>query len=254
MNTLEDLSRNGKDGLTPVLKKPKEYTPEAPLGYWLFLFGAMGLMLYTSLDSFFSTGRIWPVIFILGLFLMFLHSHLETRQRKRHATFLETCVFPPKISAELAKRYPHLSNEQLTLVIQGLRQYFQLCNMAGPKLVSMPSRVVDVAWHEFILLTRPYHRFCIYALGNFLHHTPASEMESPKVITEGLKTAWLHACKWEEIDQKSPSRLPFLFAIDTALAIPDGFTHPLENNYATDDAGACGSGGCGGCGGCGGGG
>ena len=36
----------------------------------------------------------------------------------------------------------------------------------------MPSRLVDEAWHEFILDSLSYTRFCEAAFGGYLHHTP----------------------------------------------------------------------------------
>lgn len=35
-----------------------------------------------------------------------------------------------------------------------------------------PSHKVDLAWHEFILFTRAYHRFCESYFGEYIHHTP----------------------------------------------------------------------------------
>ena len=35
-----------------------------------------------------------------------------------------------------------------------------------------PSKRVDEAWHQHILFTREYARFCRYHLGEFLHHNP----------------------------------------------------------------------------------
>lgn len=35
-----------------------------------------------------------------------------------------------------------------------------------------PSKVVDYAWHEFILFTKLYENFCKEKLGKFIHHTP----------------------------------------------------------------------------------
>ncbi|TRX53064.1 hypothetical protein FNH22_21380 [Fulvivirga sp. M361] len=35
-----------------------------------------------------------------------------------------------------------------------------------------PSLMVDLAWHEFILFTKAYERFCRIELGSFIHHTP----------------------------------------------------------------------------------
>lgn len=35
-----------------------------------------------------------------------------------------------------------------------------------------PSHTVDLGWHEFILFTKAYARFCEQQLGRFIHHTP----------------------------------------------------------------------------------
>lgn len=34
-------------------------------------------------------------------------------------------------------------------------------------------RVIDEMWHEFILCTRDYSRFCLDYLGGYVHHAPA---------------------------------------------------------------------------------
>jgi uncharacterized membrane protein YgcG len=43
----------------------------------------------------------------------------------------------------------------------------------------MPSRLVDEAWHEFILDSLSYIRFCETAFGEYLHHTPDEAMSTP---------------------------------------------------------------------------
>jgi hypothetical protein len=124
-------------------------------------------------------------------------------------------------------------------------------------MVSMPSQVVDVAWHEFILFTRKYEHFCSNAIGRFLHHTPAEAMESQTVAQAGIKKAWRISCLRENISPSSPTKLPLLFSIDAELSIPDGFEYSLnckKNGSAGYCAGHIGCGGCGGdSGGCGGG-
>ena len=32
---------------------------------------------------------------------------------------------------------------------------------------------IDIAWHEFILMTKDYEQFCHKYLGRFIHHTPS---------------------------------------------------------------------------------
>lgn len=92
----------------------------------------------------------------------------------------------------------------------------------------MPSQVVDDAWHEFILFTRSYKAFCNKALGRFLHHTPTEAMSTPTLAQEGIKRAWRLACAKEHISPGNPTRLPLIFAIDSMLNIPNGFTYTLN--------------------------
>ena len=87
----------------------------------------------------------------------------------------------------------------------------------------MPSQAVDVAWHEFILATRLYQRFCERGFGRFLHHTPAEGMPGPSAASAALRRCWHLACRRAGIDARKPRALPPLFALDAALAIPDGF-------------------------------
>jgi hypothetical protein len=43
----------------------------------------------------------------------------------------------------------------------------------------MPSKLVDDAWHEFILDSVSYVDFCSQAFGDYLHHTPEETMGTP---------------------------------------------------------------------------
>jgi len=97
----------------------------------------------------------------------------------RREELIDTFIFPPSIAGKITEKYPQLSEQQAAEVMHGLREYFHLCNLAGYRMVSMPSQVVDVAWHEFILFPRKYEHFCSKALGRFLHHTPAEAMSAP---------------------------------------------------------------------------
>jgi hypothetical protein len=142
--------------------------------------------------------------------------------------YLENYKFHQGIQAKVAKRYPHLSEDQLTLVLDTLRDYFFMTHRAHKMMVSMPSQVVDVAWHEFILFTRLYNDFCRHCFGRYLHHTPTEVMKSQTVAQEGIKKTWRLACTSEKIDPTKPDRLPMIFAIDALLAIPDGFHYSLD--------------------------
>lgn len=193
-------------------------------------------------------------IIVAGVVLALIGGQLWLYQlKKRRYQFIATYEFPPRLITTLQKTYPTLSEQQLDLVIQGLRQYFQMCLTSRRRMVSMPSQVVDVAWHELILFTKTYQLFCKRAFGRFLHHIPAEAMSSPTQAQDGIKRAWRLACNHEGIDPKQPVRLPLIFELDALLAIPEGFRYVLDCQKSGADT-YCGShvgcgGGCGGSGG-----
>lgn len=149
---------------------------------------------------------------------------------KRRRKFLDNYQFPERLNSQLQKTYPHLEKQDIDDVIEGLREYFQVCNIAGRKSVAMPSQAVDLAWHEFILFTKRYEQFCKKGLGRFLHHTPAEAMSSPTQAQDGIKRAWRIACVRADIDPHKPKQLPPLFTLDSRLAIEDGFTYTLDKS------------------------
>lgn len=142
--------------------------------------------------------------------------------------FIAGYPFPEKVRRRLMEVYPHLSEQDVDHVMEGLRDYFKICAVAGRRMVSMPSQAVDVAWHEFILFTQAYERFCKRAVGRFVHHTPAEAMRTPTSAQKGIRQTWRIACRREAINPAKPNRLPFLFAVDTRLGIPDGFKYTLD--------------------------
>lgn len=172
--------------------------------------------------------------------------------RQRRAAYIDNFPYQKWLDQRLAERRPELTAEQRAEVFVGLRDYFQICRIARRRMVSMPSQVVDDAWHEFILFTRQYQQFCERGLGRFLHHTPAEAMRSPTDAQDGIKRAWRLACKRDGIDPKAPQSLPLLFALDALLGIAGGFVYQLDC-LAAVQAGA-GTGFCAGHIGCGGGG
>lgn len=204
------------------------------------------------------------ILAIVALVVLIIYRKVQKLRRER---FLKHYRFPKSIPDKLLKHYPHLDADQVDRVMYGLREYFAICNTAGKRMISMPSQVVDVAWHEFILFTRSYEDFCKQGLGHFLHHTPAEAMSTPQIAQDGIKRAWRLSCLREGLDPKNTLVLPTLFALDSELSIPDGFEYVMNctgedgrNVYCAGHigcGGGCGSG-CagdsgGGDGGCGGG-
>jgi len=163
----------------------------------------------------------------IGLLLAVIYFFFRGKQSKQLA-FIADYQFPSSLSQKISTRYPHLTQNDINLVFDALRDYFHVCNQAKNKMVSMPSQVVDVAWHEFILFTRNYDHFCDKALGKFLHHTPTEAMATPTLAQTGIKRAWRLACAKENINPQIPTQLPLLFAIDDKLNISDGFKYSLN--------------------------
>lgn len=182
---------------------------------------------------------IYLAVFVsLAGYLIFQYKQKNSKQ----LAYIKEYRFHKSIKDKIYKKYPHLTDEQTHLVFRALRDYFWMCNMGNRKMVAMPSKVVDDAWHEFILFTRSYKMFCKKALGRFLHHTPTEAMRAPTVAQEGIKRAWRLACSRAYINPKNPQKLPLIFAIDSMLNIPDGFTYNLnceDKNTSGNNDGFC---------------
>jgi hypothetical protein len=104
---------------------------------------------------------------------------LMRRAPRKHERFILGYEFPAHIAARVRKRLPGVRESDWPLVEQGLREWFVCCAWRWNLILGIPSRVVDEAWHEFILDTRAYARFCEEAFGEYLHHTPDEAMQAP---------------------------------------------------------------------------
>ncbi|WP_445355501.1 glycine-rich domain-containing protein [Microbulbifer sp. EKSA008] len=169
-----------------------------------------------------SEGFIAICLLIVSTMLFFFY---RKSQRER---FLRDYQFHPSLKQRVKNKYPHLSNKQLGMVLDGLREYFIICQTAGRQMVAMPSQVIDVAWHEFILSTQMYRNFCNKSFGHFLHHTPNEVMPDKDTASEGIKRVWRIACVRSGISPSKPKWLPLIFSIDKKLGIKDGFHYSLN--------------------------
>lgn len=166
-------------------------------------------------------------IFLLLIFVLLGYAFYR-KKKASQLLYIDRYRFNSAIGKKVQARYPHLTDTHIQLVFSGLREYFYICNQSRWRMVSMPSQVVDVAWHEFILFTRQYHTFCKKGLGRFLHHTPTEAMQTRTLAQDGIKRAWRLSCAKHSVNPSSPTRLPLLFAIDSQLNIEDGFTYSLN--------------------------
>ncbi len=186
---------------------------------------------------------------------------------KKGEKFIAGYQFPAHIERGVRRKQPTLSDYEYAEIEQGLRDWFICCAWRGGTTLAMPSRVVDLAWHEFILDSASYIDFCDRAYGEYLHHIPEgdSELEDADGETE-LVQAWdrsdAGAREGESIlwnlDRSLGIELPLGIAVDFRRAVRsryrrggggDGGALPMDFG---GDGSAGGGGGCGG--GCGGGG
>lgn len=176
-----------------------------------------------------------PLLLLLTfvvLLLLFVYAKLRAARRTE---YIRSFALPKGIFEKLQKRRPELTLKDCQLVNLGLRQFFLAYLQGGRRHIAMPSQVADDLWHEFILYTRQYERFCKKAFGSFFHHTPAVVLKTSRQNNEGLRRCWRQACKQELINPKLPTRLPLLFALDAKLGIKDGF-HYLSDCRNTGQA------------------
>ena len=150
---------------------------------------------------------------------------LRAWETSRRRQYIRESRFPPFLVTKLRQKYPQLSAGDADLVLRGLRQFFVAHLRSERKFVAMPSKVVDFAWHEFILHTRAYALWCDVAFGKLLHHTPAEVLGRDPKRNDGLRRTWYWACKEESIDPRQPARLPLLFALDKKFDISGGYTY-----------------------------
>lgn len=155
-------------------------------------------------------------------------------RRLARAEFIRSYTFPRGLFEKLRAKRPTLDAKQMQLVARALRQFFLAHLHSGRKYVSMPSQVTDDLWHEFILYTRHYDAFCRRAFGRFMHHTPAVALGRDHQNNAGLRRTWWYTCKEENIDPRTPTRLPLLFALDAKLGIADGFVYAPDCSKLRD--------------------
>ena len=94
------------------------------------------------------------------------------------------------------------------LMVETLRFLWLVGQGPGEQLT--PSRVVDLAWHELILFTADYERFCQHHYGRFLHHRPGDDgQEHAKQYRRTLQAYFgvfgaPPALFWPGVDQHLP--------------------------------------------------
>lgn len=119
------------------------------------------------------------LIFLINFIPMITQSLPVSGKDLRHVNFDqlagELLREVPALVAKVEKGAVVKKAEVNPLLGEVLRFLFLIGN-TNQKLT--PSHVVDMAWHEFILCTRMYHRFCEEHFNRYIHHHPGGKEKS----------------------------------------------------------------------------
>jgi hypothetical protein len=134
-------------------------------------------------------------------------------------------IYIEKVEKEWSFKNPLKDKEKKDLET-AVVQFFTLCLTSKNNSVYMPSLVVDKVWHEFILDTKSYRKFCDKVFSKYLDHNPSGkstiEAENRLKIATFKKT-------FEITKNIQYPTLPLLFAIDEQLKVRGGFKYdPIE--------------------------
>jgi hypothetical protein len=160
------------------------------------------------------------------MFSLFRRSARRREELERRRLYIEGYSFPPALRERIVEHSDlELTSSQVSLVLDGLRAWFVACFDADGKTLGMPSRAVDVAWHEFILMTREYQSFCEEAFGYYLHHAPEQTLDEP--MPAALRRTLLATDR--RPDLTAYAGIPLLFALDSQLGLANGQTWTPED-------------------------
>lgn len=97
---------------------------------------------------------------------------------------------------------------------QLIREMLKFLFLVGKHKIKLtPALLVDYTWHEFILFTRFYMRFCSENYDRYLHHSPGGgEEENHKQFIQTIKLYFLEfgeapSCIWGDYYHNDSSGL-----------------------------------------------
>ena len=70
----------------------------------------------------------------------------------------------------------HLGKDEVVEVLTEVIKFLNLIAYAEEKLT--PAKLIDLAWHEFILCTQAYADFCQVHFKRMIHHHPGGTREA----------------------------------------------------------------------------
>lgn len=169
-------------------------------------------------------------LILLTLLTVIISVIYKILQKDINFDFIINYNFPPDIKNKFKSKYKTLSNYEIDLVFEGLRQFFIVTGKNNLRFYTLPSRVINDAWKIFTNHEVIYRQFCNTAFKTQLNYTPTANTNNNYVTTSITRT-WIESCKLENIDPSNPKKIPLLFDLDKRLSVKNGFYYFLDNNY-----------------------
>lgn len=230
-----------------MLLKQKRKAPSISIK-WVFITMIITLMMYIWQQQFFSAWVLIPLV----ISVVVSNNYLIARQRDKKLQRIDETKIPAICLQRFKQQYPQLGLKQQRLIEQGFKDYLGL-HALNKQGYAMPSVAVDMLWHVMLEFPEQYKQFCQQTIGRYLTHHPYSDADapSPEKQRQQLIGSWRASCQLQGLNPRNTSVLPRLFAIDLALAWPDGQQHDLNslrNLYASSlaDSSSSSSSSCGG--------
>ena len=83
----------------------------------------------------------------------------------------------PYLEEKLIEKKVFNSHEEYQKTFTEFKKYVALSEICRDDIpMAMVSKNVDEVWHQFILFTPQYHKFCNEMLGGYFHHIPKTSL------------------------------------------------------------------------------
>lgn len=87
---------------------------------------------------------------------------------------LDSLVSPElhrRLTSQLIREHAAMTGDRAVRIVDATVAFLKVC-ADNPDAYFRPSQEVDKGWHQFILNTVDYEKFCQRIAGRFLHHAP----------------------------------------------------------------------------------
>ncbi len=121
---------------------------------------------------------------------------------------------PAGVADRVLRAHPSLGRKDLELAELALKDWLVACVHRGDTRLGMPSQAVDWLWHEFILDTSAYERFCRRVYRTYLHHRPEAALAVP------METALHNTVEAWDRSRLRMQRESVLWDLDRRLGLP----------------------------------